>query len=101
MPRYVIERQYLVPMYEHVLVEAPDAEAAFRKALDEVEQPWEDIKEDYENSRPTTIERAVELPTFMDIDGLSMAHVLYDAGLDTLAISNEFVDDNIDQVGFV
>jgi hypothetical protein len=26
MPRYVIERQFLVPMYEHIVVQAPSLE---------------------------------------------------------------------------
>jgi hypothetical protein len=40
MPRYVIERQYLVPMFEHILVEAPSFDAACREAIDEFAQPW-------------------------------------------------------------
>lgn len=42
MPRYVIERQFLVPVYEHILVKAPGLEAACREALDDNAQPWGD-----------------------------------------------------------
>jgi hypothetical protein len=28
MPRYVIERQFLVPMFEHIFVEAPNLHVA-------------------------------------------------------------------------
>ena len=40
MPRYVIERQYLLPVYEHLLIEAPNFETACREALDEIAHPW-------------------------------------------------------------
>jgi len=88
-------------MYEHVFVEAPTAEAAFRKALDDIEQPWENVQADYESSRATTIERAVELPTSIDIRAFSLAHLLYDAGLETLPIPDDLTEDNVDEVGFV
>ena len=61
MPRYIIERQYLLPVYQHLAVEAPDLESACREALDDGEHDWEDAQEDYESSRPTTIVSAVEI----------------------------------------
>ena len=33
MPKFVIERQYLVPMYQHIVVEAEDLEEACKKAI--------------------------------------------------------------------
>jgi hypothetical protein len=63
MPRYVIERQYLLPVYEQLLIEAPNFETACREALDEIDHSWsENAKEDFENARATTITEAVELP---------------------------------------
>ena len=32
MPKFVIERQYLVPMYQHIIVEADNLEEACEKA---------------------------------------------------------------------
>ena len=32
MPEFVIERQYLVPMYQHIVVEAENLDAACKKA---------------------------------------------------------------------
>ena len=61
MPRYIIERQYLLPVCQHLAVEAPDLESACREALDDGEHDWEDAQEDYENSRPTTIISAIEI----------------------------------------
>jgi hypothetical protein len=62
MPRYVIERQYLVPLHEHIFVEAESLEEACRQALDEHAQPWGDDTElDFDNSRPVTVAQAVEL----------------------------------------
>ena len=61
MPRYIIERQYLLPVYRHLAVEAPDLESACREALDDGEHDWEDAQEDYESSRPATIVSAIEI----------------------------------------
>ena len=61
MPRYVIERQYLLPVYQHLALDAPDLDAACREALDDGEHDWEDAQEDYEGSRPTTIISAIEI----------------------------------------
>ena len=61
MPRYIIERQYLLPVYQHLAVEAPDLDTACRDALDDGEHDWEDAQEDYESSRPATIISAVEI----------------------------------------
>jgi hypothetical protein len=61
MPRYIIERQYLLPVYQHLAVEAPDLDTVCREALDDGEHDWEDAQEDYESSGPTTIVSAVEI----------------------------------------
>ena len=61
MPRYIIERQYLLPVYQHLAVEAPDLDTACREALDDSEHDWEEAQEDYESSRPATIISAVEI----------------------------------------
>ncbi|HZK90436.1 MAG TPA: hypothetical protein VFC56_09850 [Stellaceae bacterium] len=108
MPRYVIERQYLVPVYEHVLIEAPTFEDACRNALDDIEEPWGDnAQTDYESARCTTIERAVELPEQVQADGADegpLSHFLFDAGLEPLPIPREFAgeaDGSSAGVGFV
>jgi hypothetical protein len=63
MPRYIIERQYLVPMFEHILVEAPSLDEACREALDDIAQPWgDDAQLCFDDARPTTVTCAVELP---------------------------------------
>jgi hypothetical protein len=61
MPRYIIERQYLLPVYHHLGLEAPDLESACREALDDTKHDWECAQEDYESSRPTTITSAIEI----------------------------------------
>jgi hypothetical protein len=33
MPKFVIERQYLVPMYQHIVVEAESLEEACNKGI--------------------------------------------------------------------
>src|SRR5262249_14846622 len=67
VPRYIIERQYLVPIYEHLLVEAPSFEAACCEALDDHVQPWgDDAQIDFDNAHSTTIAQAVELPETLE-----------------------------------
>jgi hypothetical protein len=113
MPRYVVERQFLVPMFEHIFVEAPNLEEACRRAVDDYAEPWgeEGAKIDYDNARPTTIEQAVEIPEELfpelrsrgDADNYDLSLVLYDSGLDLLPIPEEFADalqEPGDEVGF-
>ncbi len=61
MPRYIIEQQYLLPVYQHLSLESPDLESACREALDDGEHDWEGPQKDYEGSRPTTIVAAIEI----------------------------------------
>jgi hypothetical protein len=113
MPRYVIERQFLLPMYEHIFVEAPDLETACREALDDYARPWgDDAKLDWDSVRPTTIAQAVEIPEAVlpelrsaeDADQHDLSLVLYDSGLDPLSIPEEFAEepgqDLQDKIGF-
>ena len=39
MPIFVIERQYLLPVYQHLVIEAPDLAAACKEAI-EGEHDW-------------------------------------------------------------
>jgi hypothetical protein len=106
MPRYVIERQYLLPVYEQLLIEAPNFEAACCEALDEIAHPWsEDAEEDFDNARPATITEAVELPEAHVGDAAEHAglgHLLYDSGFDPLPIPPAFTEEanRGDAVGF-
>jgi hypothetical protein len=102
MPRYVISRQYLVPIYEHICIEAPSLEDACRQAVDDADQPWgDDAQIDFDTARATTIAEAVEIPhdifpelrSTEDGDRHMLSHVLYDAGLPLLSIPDEFADD--------
>jgi hypothetical protein len=101
MPRYVIERQFLVPMYEHIFVEAASLEEACRQALDDFAQPWGDNAElCFDDARETTIAQAVELSEDLfpelrsrsEVDNYDLSLVLYDSGLDLLPIPEEFAD---------
>jgi hypothetical protein len=112
MPRYIIERQFLVPMFEHVFVEAPSLQEACRRAIDEHEEPWGDNSElDFDNSRPVTIAQAVELPdtlfpelqTSEDADHYVLNETLYGSGLELLQIPSKFAEPRPeeDDAGFV
>ena len=107
MPRYVIERQFLVPVYEHILVEAPNLEAACREALDDSAQPWgDDSKLDWDSSRATTIAQAVELPGTLHpelrsetAEGCDLSLLVYDSGLELLPIPAEFAREDAEAPG--
>jgi hypothetical protein len=57
MPRFVIERQYLVPMYQHIVVEAENLEEACKKGIsDDID--WDTQEMDSDGARATTITNA-------------------------------------------
>jgi hypothetical protein len=86
MPRYVIEREFLVPVYEHVLVEAANLEDACREALDEHRCPWGDDSEmAYDDARPIVITQVVEQAGDA-IDRGTLSDLLYHSGLELLPI---------------
>lgn len=58
MPTFTIERQYMVPVFQHITLEADTAEAAMREALDEDKHDWDEgagAKTDYESARETYV----------------------------------------------
>jgi hypothetical protein len=66
MPKFVIERQYLVPMYQHIVVEAETLEAACEMAVND-DISWDSQEMDCDNARQTTITNAKAIP-----DGLEL-----------------------------
>jgi len=61
MPKFVIERQYLVPMYQHIVVEADNLEVACERAVSG-EIAWDSHEMDSDNARKTTITNAKAIP---------------------------------------
>jgi len=61
MPIFVIERQYLLPVYQHLVIEAPDLAAACKEAV-EGDHDCEDAVEDGDSARPTTVSVAKLVP---------------------------------------
>jgi hypothetical protein len=67
MPKFVIERQYLVPMYQHIVVEAENLEEACKKAItDDID--WDTQEMDSDGSRATTLTNAKVIPDGYDVD---------------------------------
>jgi hypothetical protein len=61
MPKFVIERQYLVPMYQHIVVEAENlAEACTKGISDDID--WDTQEMDCDSARATTITNAKVIP---------------------------------------
>ena len=69
MPKFVIERQYLVPMYQHIVVEAETFEAACELAVTD-DIAWDSQKMDCDNAHKTTITEAKVIPDGYDVDPL-------------------------------
>ena len=67
MPKFVIERQYLVPMYQHIAVEAESLEEACKKGIsDDID--WDTQEMDSDGSRRTTITSVKLVPDGYDVD---------------------------------
>ena len=64
MPKYVIERHYLLPVYQRLLVEADSVEDACWKAVDH--DDWSDAVEDNDGAGATTISAIKRLPGDID-----------------------------------
>ena len=88
MPRYAIERTYLMPVYKQFVVEAPDLDAACRNAMDEHKYDWEGQVDDPESSGPHHLTRIVQLGEGEDPD----LAALYDGNHDPLDIPREFAE---------
>ena len=67
MPKFVIERQYLVPMYQHIIVEADNLEEACEKA-DSDDIDWDTQEMDCDSARATTITEAKVIPEGYEAD---------------------------------
>ena len=68
MPKFVIERQYLVPMYQHIVLEAENIEKACKKAVtDDID--WDTQEMDGDNARETTITDAKMVPEGHEASG--------------------------------
>jgi len=67
MPKFTIERQYLVPMYQHIVVEAENLEEACKKAVsDDID--WDTQEMDCDSARATTITAAKVVPEGYEAD---------------------------------
>src|SRR5216684_3403211 len=60
MPKFVIERQYLVPMYQHIVVEGENLEEACKKGISD--------EMDCDSARATTITAAKIVPEGYEAD---------------------------------
>jgi hypothetical protein len=91
MPKFVIERQYLVPMYQHIVVEAENLEEACKKGIsDDID--WDTQEMDCDSARATSItaakvvpegsgpqsDRRQQRPRGLPLDMLSLATFLYE-----------------------
>jgi hypothetical protein len=78
MPKFVVERQYLVPMFQHIVVKAANLEAACRKAIsDDID--WDTQEMDCDSARATTLTAAKAVPEGYKVD---QAHSLIVASRD-------------------
>ena len=67
MPKFVIERQYLIPMYQHIVVEAETLEEACKKGIsDDID--WNTQEMDSDSARATTITEAKMVPEGYEAD---------------------------------
>jgi hypothetical protein len=74
MPKYVIQREYLLPVYQYLIIEADTFEEACIEAAGP-EHDWDNAEEDYDGSLPTTITNAKVVP-----EGARTDHHLVEGG---------------------
>src|SRR5579884_631883 len=89
MPIYAITREYQLPIYQHVIVEAPDFATACCKAIEH--DDWQSSNEDYDDCGPTYLTAAVCVPEHRA--GEDPGSLLY-SDLPALDIPAEFADEN-------
>ena len=88
MPRYIIERTYLMPVYKQFVVEAPDLETACRDVMDEHKYDWDGQVDDPESSRPHHLTRIVQVAD----DDVPDPAALYDRDHEALDIPRAFTE---------
>ena len=67
MPKFVIERQYLVPMFQHIVVEAETLEEACKKGIsDDID--WDTQEMECDSARATTVTEAKIVPEGYEAD---------------------------------
>ena len=67
MPKFVIERQYLVPMYQHIVVEAENLEEACKQGItDDID--WDTQEMNSDGVQATTLTNAKVIPEGYDAD---------------------------------
>jgi hypothetical protein len=96
MPKFVIERQYLAPMYQHIVVEAETLENACETAVSD-DIAWDTQEMDSDNARTTTLTEAKMIPDGYEVDPVQ--HVLIDgrdpngSPLDRLSLASFLYED--------
>src|SRR5271155_3171400 len=76
--KYAIERQYLLPVYQHLVIAADSVADACRRAVEH--DDWETGKEDYDNARATTITAIRPVPDDVADGDIDPSDVLYGNG---------------------
>ena len=82
MQKYVVERQYLLPVYQRLVIEADTVEEACEKAVDH--DDWQSAEEDGDGSRGTTINAIKLVPDDRDLDQFSLGEFLYEGDPSTI-----------------
>ena len=75
MPKFVIERQYLVPMYQHIVVEAEHLETAYKRGISD-DIGWDTQKMDCDGARKTTITNAKVIPDTTELVAGNLSQLL-------------------------
>jgi hypothetical protein len=89
MPTYAIAREYKLPIYQHLIIEAPDLATACRQAI--AHDDWQSSNEDYDCCGPTYVTAAVQVPEHRaDEDPGSLLY----SDLPALKIPAEFADED-------
>jgi hypothetical protein len=90
--KYAIERQYLLPIYQHLVIEAGSVEDACRQAVEH--DDWQSAQEDCDGARPTTITAIRPVPDDIADGEIDASAILRGEGAGpSLPIPEQYVEE--------
>jgi hypothetical protein len=91
MPKYLIERQFLIPVYHHLVVEADTPEEACGEAIER--DDWSDAIDNYESARATTITAIREVTDEEKLQDLGLSGFVCETGAELIEVPEHFANE--------
>ncbi len=86
--KYAIERQYLLPVFQHLVIVADTVDDACHQTVEH--DDWQDAREDCDSAHATTITAIWPVPDDVADDAIDPTGILYGEGADSLPIPEQY-----------